>query len=54
MAEPVATYSIVACDLEAGRWGVVTQSKLLAVGFVVPWAEPGTGAVATQPYANPQ
>jgi uncharacterized Ntn-hydrolase superfamily protein len=54
MAEtPVATYSIVACDLAAGRWGVGVQSKFLAVGSVVPWAEPGAGAVATQSYANP-
>ena len=30
------------------------QSKFLAVGSVVPWAEPGAGAVATQAYANPR
>ncbi|HVU77249.1 MAG TPA: DUF1028 domain-containing protein [Gaiellaceae bacterium] len=55
MAEPVvATYSIAACDLDAGRWGVATQSKFLGVGSVVPWAEPGAGAVATQAYANPR
>ena len=48
------TYSIVGCDLEAGHWGVATQSKFLAVGSVVPWAEPGTGAIATQAYANPR
>jgi uncharacterized Ntn-hydrolase superfamily protein len=55
MADPiVATYSIVACDLDAGQWGVATQSKFLAVGSVVPWAEPGAGAVATQAYANPR
>ena len=55
MADPVvATYSIAACDLEAGRWGVATQSKFLAVGSVVPWAEPQVGAVATQAYANPR
>lgn len=54
MAEPVvATYSIVGCDLEAQQWGVAVQSKFLAVGSVVPWAEPGVGAVATQAYANP-
>jgi uncharacterized Ntn-hydrolase superfamily protein len=54
MADPVvATYSIVACDLEAGHWGVATQSKFLAVGSVVPWAEPEVGAIATQSYANP-
>ena len=50
----VATYSIVACDLEAQQWGVATQSKFLAVGSVVPWAEPQVGAVATQAYANPR
>src|SRR5512135_2654911 len=54
MAKIVATYSIAACDLEAGQWGVATQSKFLAVGSVVPWAEPLVGAVATQAYANPR
>src|SRR3954462_14705081 len=50
----VATYSIVACDLEAEQWGVGVQSKFLAVGSLVPWAEPHVGAVATQSYANPR
>jgi len=50
----VSTYSIVACDLDAGQWGVAVQSKFLAVGSVVPWAEPHVGAIATQAYANPQ
>jgi uncharacterized Ntn-hydrolase superfamily protein len=54
MARPVSTYSIVACDLERGQWGVATQSKFLAVGSVVPWAEPRVGAIATQAYANPR
>src|ERR671931_1422288 len=55
LAEPVvATYSIAACDLEAGQWGVATQSKFLAVGSLVPWAEPQIGAIATQAYANPR
>jgi uncharacterized Ntn-hydrolase superfamily protein len=49
----VATYSIAACDLEARQWGVAVQSKFLAVGSVVPWAEPEVGAIATQAYANP-
>jgi uncharacterized Ntn-hydrolase superfamily protein len=53
LAEIVATYSIAACDLEAGQWGVATQSKFLGVGSVVPWAEPHVGAIATQAYANP-
>jgi uncharacterized Ntn-hydrolase superfamily protein len=48
------TYSIAACDLEAGQWGVATQSKFLAVGSIVTWAAPHVGAVATQAYANPR
>jgi uncharacterized Ntn-hydrolase superfamily protein len=55
MASPfVATYSIAACDMEARQWGVATQSKFLAVGSVVPWAEPEAGAIATQSFANPR
>ena len=55
MARPViATYSIVACDLDAQQWGVSVQSKFLSVGSVVPWAEPHLGAIATQAYANPR
>jgi uncharacterized Ntn-hydrolase superfamily protein len=54
MDRRVATYSIVACDLDAAQWGVATQSKFLAVGSLVPWAEPLVGAVATQAYANPR
>src|SRR6266542_218853 len=50
----VATYSIVACDPEAEQWGVAVQSRFLAVGSVVPWAEPHVGAIATQSYANPR
>jgi uncharacterized Ntn-hydrolase superfamily protein len=53
-AEVVATFSIVACDLDAEQWGVAVQSKFLAVGSVVPWAEPHVGAIATQAYANPR
>jgi uncharacterized Ntn-hydrolase superfamily protein len=47
-----ATYSLVACDLEAREWGVAVQSKFPAVGAVVPWAAPEVGAVATQALAN--
>jgi uncharacterized Ntn-hydrolase superfamily protein len=54
MTDPVATYSICACDLDARQWGVATQSKFLAVGSIVPWAEAETGAIATQSYANPR
>ena len=48
------TYSIAAHDPEAQQWGVAVQSKFLAVGSVVPWAEPGVGAIATQSWANPR
>ena len=55
MASPVvSTYSICACDLDARQWGVAVQSKFLAVGSVVSWAEPLVGAIATQAYANPR
>lgn len=55
MAErSVATYSIVASDLDAGQWGVAVESKFLGVGAVVPWAEPHVGAIATQAFANPR
>jgi uncharacterized Ntn-hydrolase superfamily protein len=54
MSRCVATYSLVACDLAARQWGVAVQSKFLAVGAVVPWAEAEVGAVATQSYANPR
>jgi uncharacterized Ntn-hydrolase superfamily protein len=33
---------------------VGVQSKFLAVGAIVPWAEPFVGAVATQAWANPR
>jgi uncharacterized Ntn-hydrolase superfamily protein len=46
------TFSLVACDREAGQWGVVVASKFLAVGAVVPWAQADVGAVATQAFAN--
>jgi uncharacterized Ntn-hydrolase superfamily protein len=52
--ERIATYSIAACDLEAGQWGVGVESKFLAAGSLVPWAAPGAGAIATQAYANPR
>jgi uncharacterized Ntn-hydrolase superfamily protein len=51
MARP-STYSLVACDLGRGEWGVAVQSKFLAVGAGVPWAEPEAGALATQALAN--
>ncbi len=42
------TYSIVARDTLAGEMGVAVQSHWFSVGPVVPWAEAGVGAVATQ------
>lgn len=47
-----STFSIVACDLEEKSWGVAVASKFPAVGAVVPWAQAGVGAVATQSFAN--
>lgn len=46
------TFSIVACDLEEESWGVAVASKFPAVGAVVPWAQAGIGALATQSFAN--
>jgi uncharacterized Ntn-hydrolase superfamily protein len=48
----VATFSVVGYDPDAKEWGVAVASKFLAVGSVVPWAEAGVGAVATQSFAN--
>lgn len=42
------TYSIVARDPVTGELGVAVQSHWFAAGAVVPWAEAGVGAVATQ------
>lgn len=48
----IATFSIVAYDPGRREWGVAVQSKFLAVGAVVPWAQADAGVVATQSYAN--
>jgi len=50
---PVATYSIVARDPDTGEMGVAVQSHWFSVGGIVPWAEPGVGAVATQSLVDP-
>lgn len=50
---PVSTYSIVARDGATGQLGVAVQSHWFSVGAIVPWAESGVGAVATQSLANP-
>ena len=52
MKQSLSTYSIVGHDPIAQEWGIAVQSKFLAVGAVVPWAQGGVGAVATQSYAN--
>ena len=46
------TYSIVARDAATGDLGVAVQSAYFTVGPVVPWAEAGVGAVATQSLVN--
>jgi uncharacterized Ntn-hydrolase superfamily protein len=50
---PVATFSIVARDPQTGEMGVAVQSHWFAVGQIVPWAEAGVGAVATQSFVDP-
>ena len=50
---PVSTYSIVARDSATGQVGVAVQSHWFAVGQIVPWAEAGVGAVATQSFVDP-
>lgn len=50
--EPVATFSIVAYDPDTKALGVAVQSKFFAVGSVVPFAQAGVGAIATQSFAN--
>jgi len=47
------TYSIVARDPATGEMGVAVQSHWFSVGSVVPWAEAGVGAVATQSFVEP-
>ena len=42
------TFSIVARDSATGDMGVAVQSHYFSVGPIVPWAEAGVGAVATQ------
>ncbi len=47
-----STFSIVAFDPANGDLGVAVESKFLSVGAVVPWAQAGVGAIATQSWAN--
>ena len=50
---PVHTYSIVARDPATGGLGVAVQSHWFSVGAIVPWAEAGVGAIATQSLVDP-
>jgi uncharacterized Ntn-hydrolase superfamily protein len=52
LMRPVHTYSIVARDPATGQLGVAVQSHYFSVGSVVPWLEPGVGAVAMQSYLH--
>jgi uncharacterized Ntn-hydrolase superfamily protein len=47
-----STYSIVACDSEAGELGAAVQTHQMCVGSRVLWLQPGVGALATQSMAN--
>lgn len=49
---PVATYSIVARDSATGQLGVAVQSHWFSVGPIVPWAQAGVGAIATQSFVK--
>jgi uncharacterized Ntn-hydrolase superfamily protein len=51
-AADVNTFSIVAYDPVNGDWGVAVASRYFSVGSVVPWAEAGIGAIATQANVN--
>jgi len=48
----VNTFSIVAHDPATGELGVAVESRYFGVGTVVPWAQAGVGAVATQAQGN--
>jgi len=47
------TYSIVARDARTGDLGVAVQTCMFAVGAIVPYAQAGIGAVATQAMSEP-
>jgi uncharacterized Ntn-hydrolase superfamily protein len=52
VAADVNTFSIVGYDPVNGDWGVAVASHYFSVGSVVPWAEAGVGAIATQANVN--
>jgi uncharacterized Ntn-hydrolase superfamily protein len=53
VVRPLHTYSIVARDPKTGELGVAVESHWFSVGSLVPWAEAGVGAVATQSFVEP-
>ena len=50
----ISTFSIVARDQQTGEIGVAVQSKFIAVGAVVPYAQAEVGAIASQAWGNPR
>ena len=55
ISEPsISTFSIVARDQQTGEIGVAVQSKFIAVGSVVPYAQADVGAIASQAWGNPR
>ncbi|NUL83335.1 MAG: DUF1028 domain-containing protein [Armatimonadetes bacterium] len=52
MIDMAGTFSIVAFDPKNGDLGVAVASRVLACASVVPFAEAGVGAIATQSFAN--
>ena len=53
ISEPsISTFSIVARDQQTGELGVAVQSKFIAVGSVVPYAQADVGAIASQAWGN--
>lgn len=46
------TFSIVGYDPATGALGVAVASKAFAVGALVPWVQPGVGAITTQAYTS--
>src|SRR5678815_3590628 len=53
LKRPVHTFSIVARYPDTGELGVAVQSHWFSVGPIVPWAEAGVGAIATQSFVDP-
>jgi uncharacterized Ntn-hydrolase superfamily protein len=47
-----STFSLVAVDARTREIGIAVASKFLAVGAVVPFVRAGSGAIATQAFAN--